>query len=84
MLRGFNMELNQMSAERVADVYSQLAAYTASDVEELSVAMSKTASLAHNANMEFETTAAFLAQIIVMVTCSSNTTRITLNMREHP
>ena len=61
-LRGFNMELNQASSQRVNDVYSELAAITASDVEELGVAMSKTASLAHSANMEFETTAALLAQ----------------------
>lgn len=61
-LRGFNMELNETSAKRVNDVYSELAAITASDVEELSTAMSKTASIAHNVNMEFETTAAFLAQ----------------------
>ena len=61
-LRGFNMELNQVSSQRVNDVYSELAAITASDVEELGVAMSKTASLAHSANMKFETTAALLAQ----------------------
>lgn len=61
-LRGFNMELNQVSSQRVNDVYSELAAITASDVKELGVAMSKTASLAHSANMEFETTAALLAQ----------------------
>lgn len=61
-LRGFNMELNETSGERVADVYSALAATSASNVEELSTAMSKVAALAHNANMEFETTAAFLAQ----------------------
>lgn len=61
-LRGFNMELNQTSAQRVNDVYSELAAITASNVEELSTAMSKTASIAHSVNMEFETTAAFLAQ----------------------
>lgn len=61
-LRGFNMELNETSAKRVNDVYSELAAITASNVEELSTAMSKTASIAHNVNMEFETTAAFLAQ----------------------
>lgn len=61
-LRGFNMELNHASSQRVNDVYSELAAITASDVEELGIAMSKTASLAHSANMEFETTAALLAQ----------------------
>ena len=63
-LRGFNMELNAMSAQRVDDVYSQLAAMSASNVDEISTAMTKVASLAHNANMEFESTAAFLAQII--------------------
>ena len=61
-LRGFNMELNETSAKRVNDVYSELAAITASNVQELSTAMSKTASIAHSVNMEFETTAAFLAQ----------------------
>lgn len=63
-LRGFNMELNETSAQRVADVYSQLAAITASDVDEISSAMTKTASIAASAGMEFETTAAFLSQII--------------------
>lgn len=63
-LRGFNMELNETSAQRVNDVYSQLAAKTASDVEEISTAMTKVASIAHNAGMEFETTSAFLSQII--------------------
>ena len=63
-LRGFNMELNTANAQRIDDVYSELAANTASDVDEISTAMTKVASLAHNANMEFETTAAFLAQII--------------------
>ena len=32
-LRGFNMELNEASATRVNDVYSQLAAVTASNTE---------------------------------------------------
>lgn len=63
-LRGFNMELNSMNAQRVDDVYSKLAAISASNVDEISTAMTKVASLAHNAGMEFETTAAFLAQII--------------------
>lgn len=63
-LRGFNMEINEASAERVSDVYSQLAAITAANTEEISRAMGKTASLASSAGMEFETTAAFLAQII--------------------
>jgi TP901 family phage tail tape measure protein len=63
-LRGFNMELNEASAEKVADVYSELAAITAADVNEISSAMTKTASIASSAGMEFETTAAFLSQII--------------------
>ncbi len=63
-LRGFNMELNETSAQRVNDVYSELAAITAADTEEIATAMTKTASIAKSANMEFETTAAFLSQII--------------------
>ena len=63
-LRGFNMELNETSAQRVSDVYSELAAITAADVNEISDAMTKTASIASSAGMEFETTAAFLSQII--------------------
>lgn len=63
-LRGFNMELNETSATRVNDVYSQLAAVTAADTNQIANAMEKTASIASAANMEFETTAAFLAQII--------------------
>lgn len=61
-LRGFNMELNEASAQRINDVYSELAAITAADTQELATAMSKVASLASSVNMEFETTAAFLAQ----------------------
>ena len=63
-LRGFNMEVNEASAQRVNDVYSQLAAKSASNTEELSIAMSKTAPLAHNAGMEIESTAAILANMI--------------------
>ena len=58
------MELNETSAQRINDVYSELAAITAADTHEIGVAMSKTASIANNANMEFETTAALLSQII--------------------
>lgn len=61
-LRGFNMELSETSAQRVNDVYSELAAISAADTQEISTAMSKVASLAHNVNMEFETTASFLTQ----------------------
>ena len=63
-LRGFNMEINETSAERINDVYSQLAAKTASNTEELGTAMQRTASIAHSAGMSFEGTAAFLAQAI--------------------
>ena len=63
-LRGFNMELNETSAQRINDVYSNLAAKTASDTEELGTAMQRTASIAASAGMSFEGTAAFLAQAI--------------------
>ena len=63
-LRGFNMEINQTSAQKVNDIYSQLAAVTASDTREIGTAMEKTASLASSANMKIETTSAFLAQMI--------------------
>ena len=63
-LRGFNMELNETSARRINDVYSKLAAVTASDTEELGTAMQRTASIAHSAGMSFEGTTAFLAQAI--------------------
>lgn len=63
-LRGFNMELNTTSAQKVNDVYSELAAITASDTEGIATAMSKTASIANSANMELETTSALLSQII--------------------
>ncbi len=63
-LRGFNMELDTVSAQRINDVYSELAAITAADTEEIATAMTKTASIANSANMEFETTAAFLSQMI--------------------
>jgi TP901 family phage tail tape measure protein len=60
-LRGFNMEINETNAQRIADVYSKLAAMSASNVDEISTAMTKVASLASNANMSFEKTAAFLS-----------------------
>ena len=63
-LRGFNMEINEANAQRINDVYSKLAAITASNTQEIATAMTKTASIASNAGMEFETTAAFLSQII--------------------
>lgn len=63
-LRGFKMELNEVSATRINDVYSKLAQNTASNVKEISTAMTKVASLASNANMSFENTAAYLSKII--------------------
>ena len=63
-LRGFNMEINQMSAQKVNDIYSELAAITASDTKEIGSAMERTASIANSANMDFATTSAFLAQMI--------------------
>ena len=63
-LRGFNMEVTEANAQIVNDVYSKLAAITASDTGQIATAMTKTASIASNANMEFERTAALLAQII--------------------
>lgn len=63
-LRGFNMELDKSSAEKVNDIYSKLAAITASDTQEIATAMSKTASIANNAGASIENTAAFLSQII--------------------
>lgn len=63
-LHAFNMELNETSAEKISDVYSKLAAITAADVQEISTAMSKTASIASAAGASLENTAAFLSQII--------------------
>ena len=63
-LRGFNMELNQTSATRVNDVYSNLAAHAAANTQEIADAMTRTASIANAAGMEFENTAAFLTQMI--------------------
>ena len=61
-LRGFHMEMNE--GNRVTDVYSELAAKAAADVQGIAYAMSKTASIASSAGMEFETTSAFLTQMI--------------------
>ena len=61
-LRGFHMEMDE--GGRVTDVYSELAAKAAADVQQIAYAMSKTASIASSAGMEFETTSAFLTQMI--------------------
>ena len=51
-------------SSKVTDVYSELAAKAAADVQGIAYAMSKTASIAESAGMEFETTSAFLTQMI--------------------
>lgn len=61
-IRGFNMEMTD--AQRVNDVYSELAAKAATDVNELATAMTKTASIADSAGMSFENTSALLTQMI--------------------
>lgn len=67
-LRGFNMELNETSAQRVNDVYSNLAANAAANTQEIADAMTRTASIANSAGMSFENTAAFLTQMINFAT----------------
>ena len=64
-LRGFKMEMDE--GARVTDVYSQLAAKAAADVQGIAYAMSKTASIAESAGMKFETTSAFLTQMIEII-----------------
>ena len=61
-IRGFKMEMSE--AQNVVDVYSNLAAVTASDVEELAVAMSKTASSAEAVGSSFENTSAMIALMV--------------------
>ena len=61
-IRGFKMEMSD--AQQVTDVYSALAAGTASSTEELAVAMSKTASSAEAVGSSFESTSAMIATMI--------------------
>ena len=61
-IRGYRMELTD--ANHVNDVYSNLAAKSASNTRELATAMSKTASTAYTSGASFENMSAFLAQII--------------------
>ena len=61
-VKGFNLSYQDLS--HIMDVYSNLAANTAADTREISVAMSKVASIAHSTGMELETTAGLLTQII--------------------
>lgn len=61
-IRGFKMEMDE--GNRVADVYSNLAAHAAATVDDIAQAMARTASIANSAGMSFENTSAFLAQMI--------------------
>ena len=61
-IRAFKMEMSD--AQTVTDVYSKVAAVTASDSEELAIAMSKTASSAESVGSSFENTTAMLAVMI--------------------
>lgn len=61
-IRAFRMEMEE--ASHVTDVYSKVAAVTASDTEELITAMSKTASSAEAVGSSFENTTAMLAVMI--------------------
>lgn len=61
-LRGFKLEMED--ATRVNDIFSRLAAITASDTGEIASALTRTASIAQNAGMDIEQTSAFLTQMI--------------------
>lgn len=61
-LRGFKLEMTE--AQNVTDVYSALAAATASSTQELAVAMSKTASSAEAVGASFESTSAMIATMV--------------------
>jgi TP901 family phage tail tape measure protein len=61
-IKGFGLAYEEVT--HISDVYSNLAAKTATDTEEIAIAMSKVASIAHSTGMEMETTAAMLAQIL--------------------
>lgn len=61
-VRSFKMEMTD--AQRVVDVYSTIAAKSATDVSELAEAMSKTASSAEAVGSSFENTTAMMAVMI--------------------
>lgn len=61
-LRAFHMEMDEGS--HVTDVYAEVAANAAVDVQGLSDAMSATAAIAHSSGMAFETTTAMLATMV--------------------
>ena len=61
-LRGFKMEMTE--GQKVTDVYSELAAKAAADVQGIAYAISKSASIAESAGMSFENTSAFITKMI--------------------
>lgn len=61
-IRAFKMEMTD--GAHVTDVYAEIAAHAAVDVQGISEAMSATAAIAHSAGMEFETTSAMLATMV--------------------
>lgn len=61
-LRAFHMEMDEGS--HVTDVYAEVAANAAVDVQGLSDAMSATAAIANSSGMAFETTTAMLATMV--------------------
>ena len=61
-IRGFKMEMSD--AQNVVDVYSNLAAKSASNTTELATAMSKTASSAAAVGSSFENTSAMIAMMV--------------------
>ena len=61
-IRGFKLEMSD--AGHVTDVFSNLAANTASSTEELAVAISKTAASAASVGSSFEATSAMMATMI--------------------
>lgn len=61
-LRSFNMSMTE--SQRIVDVYSKIAAVSATDTEELAIAMSKTASAAESVGSSFENTTAMMAVMI--------------------
>ena len=61
-IRAFKLEMTDGS--HVTDVYAELAAHAAADVQGIATAMSKTASIANSAGMSFENTATFLTTMI--------------------
>ena len=62
MVRGFKLEMSE--AQHITDVYSEVAAVSASDTQELATAMSKTASSAASVGMSFENTTAMIATMV--------------------